>query len=249
MRVRISLKGKGQIPFNYNLALAGAIYGFIKRADLDLAYSIHSSTDYKFFTFSWLRIPERKISEKGIFVNGNAHFFVSSPIGRMVTAFIEGLFERPYIEIDRTRFEVDTIKILKSPKFTRKMVFSTLSPIIVRTAEEESSHLRIIDLYPTDQKFYENLKSNLIEKYRKLYNDKKEDISFSKPISVKPVRIRIKNTFHRASHMIFEANGDSELLRLGYETGFGEKNSMGFGMVRISKRSKHSDAATYQRFG
>lgn len=73
MRTKISLKGKGQIPFNYNLALAGAVYGPIKRVDSDLAYSIHSSTDYKFFTFSWLQIPDREVTKKGIFVNGERH--------------------------------------------------------------------------------------------------------------------------------------------------------------------------------
>ena len=33
--------------------------------------------------------------------------------------------------------------------------------------------------------------------------------------------------------MKFVAHGDTELLKLGYEAGFGEKNSMGFGMVSI----------------
>jgi CRISPR-associated endoribonuclease Cas6 len=237
MRVRVSLEGTGQIPFNYNLALAGAVYGSIKRVDLDLAYSIHSSTEYKLFTFSWLRIPNRRISNNGIHVDGNAHFFVSSPIRRIITSFVEGLFQEPYVKIDHACFEVDTIKILKLPKFNGKMVFSTLSPIIVRTAKKENDKLRIIDLYPTNQEFYENLKSNLIKKYRKLYDAGKEDISFLRPSSTKPVRIKIKNTFHRASHMVFEASGDSELLQLGYEAGFGEKNSMGFGMVRTVKKA------------
>jgi CRISPR-associated endoribonuclease Cas6 len=32
--------------------------------------------------------------------------------------------------------------------------------------------------------------------------------------------------------MVFEASGNKELLKVGYQSGFGERNSMGFGMVK-----------------
>lgn len=236
MRVKVSLCGRGLIPFNYNLALAGAVYGPIKRADSDLAYSIHSSTGYKFFTFSFLQIPKRKISKKGIYVGDGAYFFVSSPKKEIIHCFVEGILENPEVVIDNVQFDVESVEIMKRPHFNGKTVFSTLSPIIVRTAKEENGDLRVIDLYPTQPKFYENLKSNLVNKYKMLYHIRKENISFSKPFSTKCKRIQIKNTFHRASFMVFEVGGDTELLELGYETGFGEKNSMGFGMVKITRR-------------
>jgi CRISPR-associated endoribonuclease Cas6 len=103
----------------------------------------------------------------------------------------------------------------------------------VRTAQEDNGNLRIIDLYPTDSLFYENLRNNLIKKYEIFYGEEKDAISFQKPFSTKPMRIKIRDTFHRASLMKFVAEGDSALLRLGYEAGFGEKNSMGFGMVKM----------------
>lgn len=235
MRVKVSLKGEGQIPFNYNLALAGAIYGNIKRVDSDLAYKIHSSIDYKYFTFSLLQIPKRKISSKGIYVEEDAYFLISSPIRDIATCFVEGILEKPEVRIDQVHFDVEKIEVLKNPEFNEVAVFSTISPIIVRTVHEEKGKLRIHDLYPTDIKFYENLRSNLIKKYKKLYNEERENILFSKPFSTKFMRIQIKNTYHRASLMVFEAKGDRKLLMLGYETGFGEKNSMGFGMVKVVK--------------
>ena len=236
MRVKITLRGKGLIPFNYNLALAGAVYGPIKRIDPDLAYSIHSSTCFKFFTFSWLQIPQGKTNKKGIFVDGHAHFFVSAPMREIISAFVEGILERPVVRIGGTVLHVETVEVLPQPQFNGAAVFSTLSPITVKTAEEKNGNLKIIDLYPTNPKFYENLKSNLIKKYKMLYNEERTNINFSKPSFTKPVQIRIKNTFHKASHMTFEAAGDTELLRLGYEAGLGGKNSMGFGMVQVAKR-------------
>jgi CRISPR-associated endoribonuclease Cas6 len=235
MRIKVSLNGRGLIPFNYNLALAGAVYGPIKRVDIDLASKIHSSTDYKYFTFSLLQIPDRKVSQQGIYVVNGCSFLVSSPLRDIVTCFVEGLLENPEVRIGRVHFDVESVEVLKMPEFNGNVTFSTVSPIIVRTAQKEDGRLRIIDLYPTDVKFYENLKSNLLKKYKSLYNEERDDITFSEPFSTKFKRVQIKNTYHRASLMKFCVNGDSSLLKLGYETGFGEKNSMGFGMVEMVK--------------
>ena len=167
-------------------------------------------------------------------------FLVSSPLREIVTCFVEGILEKPEVRIGRVRFDVETVEVLKMPEFNGNVTFSTVSPIIVRTAREENGRLRIIDLYPTDVKFYENLKSNLIKKYKCLHNEEKDEISFSAPFSTKFMRIQIKDTYHRASLMKFEVEGDSELLKLGYEAGFGEKNSMGFGMVRVVRNGTTS---------
>jgi len=52
-------------------------------------------------------------------------------------------------------------------------------------------------------------------------------------LNVKAKRIKLKDTFHRCSEMVFIAEGSRELLEVGYRAGFGSKNSMGFGMVKV----------------
>ncbi|WP_297465496.1 CRISPR-associated endoribonuclease Cas6, partial [Thermococcus sp.] len=42
----------------------------------------------------------------------------------------------------------------------------------------------------------------------------------------------------RAWHLVFRARGDEGLLRVGYLAGFGEKNSIGFGMVKVDGRRR-----------
>ncbi|WP_366939839.1 CRISPR-associated endoribonuclease Cas6 [Thermococcus sp.] len=42
--------------------------------------------------------------------------------------------------------------------------------------------------------------------------------------------------YQRAWHLVFRARGDEGLLRTGYLTGFGEKNSIGFGMSKVNGR-------------
>ncbi|MHA1827019.1 MAG: CRISPR-associated endoribonuclease Cas6, partial [Candidatus Heimdallarchaeaceae archaeon] len=42
----------------------------------------------------------------------------------------------------------------------------------------------------------------------------------------------------RAWHLVFKAYGDDELIKVGYQAGFGEKNSLGFGMVKVDKNKR-----------
>ncbi|WP_457548429.1 CRISPR-associated endoribonuclease Cas6, partial [Archaeoglobus sp.] len=93
---------------------------------------------------------------------------------------------------------------------------------------------RTFDLYPDDPKFYENLRRNLIRKFVALNGELPSNCELEvKPLRVKPKRIRVKNTYHRCVEMVFLAKGSKELLELGYKAGFGERNSMGFGMVKV----------------
>ena len=91
-----------------------------------------------------------------------------------------------------------------------------------------------MDLFPDKPKFYENLRRNLIRKHEAFYGEKPEDDELNlKVIDSKTKKIQIKNTSHRCVEMVFIAEGSKELLEIGYKAGFGERNSMGFGMVKV----------------
>ncbi|WP_048202244.1 CRISPR-associated endoribonuclease Cas6 [Methanocaldococcus bathoardescens] len=101
----------------------------------------------------------------------------------------------------------------------------------LKTMIETEDGLKTYDLLPNNSKFYENLKNNLKKKYEAFYNEKC-DMNFEFEIlKYKPKRMRIKDIYCRCSEMVFKVWGDYELIKFGYECGFGEKNSMGFGMV------------------
>ena len=96
MRLKINLKGKNnfKIPFNYNHIVSSIIYN--KIADLDLAHELHTSNSFKFFNFSQLNIPNRKIAKDGIISkDGVVNFYLSSPddllIKNLVSGFVDDL--------------------------------------------------------------------------------------------------------------------------------------------------------------
>lgn len=240
MRLEIILKGKNnfKVPFNYNHILSAIIYN--KIADLNFANELHSSKSFKFFTFSQIYIPKRRIVKDGIIAkDGVISFYISSPNDFLIKSLVDGFLEDLEINFQNQKLTIQKIEALKTPEFSSKSEFKTLAPIIVRTKKEIDGELKIWDLAPSD-KFFKSLKNNLIKKYIKFNNltktDKKINI-YSDMNFVKRKRISINKgnvtTHHRAYMMDLILEGDLDLIEFAYDVGIGEKNSMGFGMVKL----------------
>lgn len=240
MRLEIILKGKNnfKVPFNYNHILSAIIYN--KIADLNFANELHSSKSFKFFTFSQIYIPKRRIVKDGIIAkDGVISFYISSPNDFLIKILVDGFLEDLEISFQNQKLTIQKIEALKTPEFSSKSEFKTLAPIIVRTKKEIDGELKIWDLAPSD-KFFKSLENNLIKKYIKFNNltktDKKINI-YSDMNFVKRKRISINKgnatTHHRAYMMDLILEGDLDLIEFAYDVGIGEKNSMGFGMVKL----------------
>ncbi len=240
MRLEIILKGKNnfKVPFNYNHILSAIIYN--KIADLNFANELHSSKSFKFFTFSQIYIPKRRIVKDGIIAkDGVISFYISSPNDFLIKSLVDGFLEDSEISFQNQKLTIQKIEALKTPEFSSKSEFKTLAPIIVRTKKEIDGELKIWDLAPSD-KFFKSLENNLIKKYIKFNNltktDKKINI-YSDMNFVKRKRISINKgnatTHHRAYMMDLILEGDLDLIEFAYDVGIGEKNSMGFGMIKL----------------
>ncbi|MDI9619141.1 CRISPR-associated endoribonuclease Cas6 [Methanothermobacter sp.] len=240
LRIKIELKSDKRpfkIPYNYNHVVSAIIYRRI--ADIDLASQLHGGKGFKFFTFSQLNIPRRKAFKNFLLSeDGRFYFFISSPNVELIKSLVEGFIDKPEIDFLRGRVNVEYVEFLKPPEFRRNMKFKTLSPIIVKTVKEEDGVLRQWDVNPNDLKFYENLQKNLVRKYSEFHGGYDGDeylrvIPYQRSIKRKRIMIPKEDaeTYHRAYHMKFRIEGDPRLIEFGYDCGFGEKNSMGFGMV------------------
>ncbi len=240
MRLEIILKGKNnfKVPFNYNHILSAIIYN--KISDLNFANELHSSKSFKFFTFSQIYIPKRRIVKDGIIAkDGVISFYISSPNDFLIKSLVDGFLEDLEISFQNQKLTIQKIEALKTPEFSSKSEFKTLAPIIVRTKKEIDGELKIWDLAPSD-KFFKSLENNLIKKYIKFNNltktDKKINI-YSDMNFVKRKRISINKgnatTHHRAYMMDLILEGDLNLIEFAYDVGIGEKNSMGFGMIKL----------------
>ena len=244
MRLKINLKGKNnfKVPFNYNHILSSIIYN--KIVDLNLAHELHTSNSFKFFNFSQLNIPQRKMVKDGILSkNGKLNFYLSSPNNLLIKNLVSGFVDDLEIKFKNEKLTVEKIEALKTPNFSEKSEFKTISPINIRDMQEIDGELKRIDLAPSD-KFFKGIENNLIKKYC-IFNDiestDKKIKVYSEMANVKRKRITIPKgpdtTYHRAYMMDLILEGDMDLIEFAYDVGLGEKNSMGFGMIKyIEKR-------------
>ena len=223
MRLKISLASKMinyKIPFNYNHILSAIIYRKIE--DLELATKLHSSKDFKHFTFSQIYIPHRRIAKDGIISkDGKIEFYISSPNDHLIQSMVDGYLENQEVIFKGNNLMVEKVELLKKPSFKQKMKMKTMSPIIVRIKKKSKGKLKVWDLNPGDLQFYIGLQKNLIHKYTSFYNnyDGDEYVQIVPELeSVKRKRIIINKddseTYHRAYHMRFEIETDFKINRI-----------------------------------
>ncbi|ADT83448.1 CRISPR-associated endoribonuclease Cas6 [Thermococcus barophilus] len=242
MRFLIRLRNENlefKVPYNHLYYLQGLVYRRIQRVNPELSLSLHRPKVPKLFTFSLFMTKERhRMSGNNKYFIGRkeAFFYFSTAVPEIAEAFIGGLLQEPEVKLWGERFYVETVKALPEPISFSGKIYSTLSPIAVTTVKMQFGKPRHYDLGPDEPEFYENLKENLKQKYLLIYGKKPPEDFEIEVLSAKPKRFEVKpGIFQRAWHLIFRAYGDDELIRAGYLAGFGEKNSLGFGMVKVDE--------------
>ncbi|ASJ06666.1 CRISPR-associated endoribonuclease Cas6 [Thermococcus pacificus] len=228
-----------KIPFNHQHYLQGLIYRRIQRLNPELSLSLHRPKVPKLFTYSLFMAEKRELAgdRSGLLGHGHGFFYFSTAVPEIAEAFIGGLLENPEVELWGERFTVREVKALYEPEKLSGRKFVTLSPVAVTTRKVQFGRPKSYDLSPAEPEFYELIRENLREKYVHLHGERPPEEFEMKVLSAKPKRFEVKpGIFQTAWHLVFRAKGDEGLLRAGYLAGFGEKNSIGFGMVKVDGR-------------
>jgi len=239
------------LPLNYQYELSSWIYHALNSADPAFATWLHDKgyTDdrkqFKLFTFSNLVIPQRRIQADRLEIRSrDISMLISMLPDEMVSHFITGLFQDQSFtlgdRLTQVPLKVISVEGLAEPVFSGNMSFRVLSPLLISYKYPEERYARYLSpddaLYPV--LFFRNLK----EKYKAFM---KKEIHFHEQdgrieIQTEPRKkgILIKAGTPSESKIIgyqydFRIAAPVELLRLGYYTGFGEKNSMGFGCGEV----------------
>ena len=253
MRIQITCGiGKGiDLPINYNYFLTGIIYRFLKESDPQYAQFLHEdgyeleNRRFKLFTFSQLMAKRRDIRGERIHFRSPLTWYVSSSQDPFLQNFAASLMGTGVIQFERHSLRVQDVEVLRQPRLGPKMTFRCLSPITMSTKRERDGKLGTHYCLPDDPQFSELVRQNLIRKYEAVHQHPPEKKSFAmtfdqayidkregrvtRLVDYKGIKIRsIISPFHII--------GAPELIRVGYECGFGDKNSMGFGMVEALKQ-------------
>jgi CRISPR-associated endoribonuclease Cas6 len=239
------------LPINYQYEVAGWIYKTLEKGNKEYASWLHTngfaqgSKQFRLFTFSHFDVVKKKIMGDRIQINDPIISLQLSFLPEKSTEeFIKGVFAQQQFVLgdskSRVMFRVAGIELMPQPTFANKMVFETLSPLTVAIKNDEGKpHF----IEPCDPRMEQALYKNLCQKYLAYYVEEFEggaDVKFELLSTFRKRGIAIKAGTPQQTKVIgytyrFALTAPTELLKIGYAAGFGEKNSMGFGCVGVVK--------------
>lgn len=256
MRFKLSLELKPQvmgraIPINYQYELTAAIYKIMAKADSKYSMWLHDNgfisgnKKFKLFTFSHLIVPNYTIDKQRqrLIINSDyVEWYITFLPEKSTRQFIYGIFQEQTIEISDlvsgAAFRVREVQVMPSLEYAPVMEMETMSPICVsqRNGQGKTDYLS-----PESSCYSEGLLTGLLSKYRAMYGydyNGAATIDFRLLGQSKPVLVKIKantpeQTFVKGYQYRFRISLPEPLMQIAYESGLGEKCSMGFGMIKI----------------
>ena len=249
MRLRVCLEnGAGtRLPINYQEWLTAAVYGLLAASDADYARFLHDDgyadedgRRFKLFTFSWLRGTRRTVEGDTLrFAPGPLEWLIASPVEPFLMNLATGLLAAGMLRVGPATLPITQIETLPAPPLTQTTAFTCLSPVVAALPLPDG---RTRYLRPCDgDAFSEAVRRNLLRKHRLLHEEAPADDRFA--LAFDPAYLArtgggtklttFKNIRIVGAFCPFTVSGSVDLMRVGYETGFGEKNAAGFGMVDV----------------
>ena len=250
MRIQILADvGSGlTLPINYNHLLAGVIYRFLAESDPEYASFLHeegyriAEKRFKLFTFSQLMAERRRIRGDKIHFGSTLTWSVSSPVERFLSHFADTLLTEGSLSFGQRQLQIRDVTIPRIPRFQSEMQFRCLSPIVMTTTRERNGKQAMHYCLPEDPAFSELVRQNLIRKHEVIHGRLPSDDAFTLKFDKNYIArkqgsvtrlIDFKGIKVRGVLCPFRVSGNPALIQIGYECGFGDKNSAGFGMVEI----------------
>lgn len=259
------------IPLNYQYQLHSIVYKLTQESSQKYAEFLHeegfhwdvnSPKRFKLFTFSQLKVKPYYFTGNGFAGVREIEFIYSTAAEKNFEHLVYGLFAKQELCFrfgkSISRFQVQQVESLPEPQFTDSMKFVCLSPVTVSTKREKTDRtgleVHFLDyLNPAEKShFCENLFLNLTHKYQTLFHtpyngEDTFEFQFDPDYLIKrqgkiSKLIRFKKGINiKAFEAPFIIRANPELIKIGYQCGFGEKNSAGFGCVEIIKTLKHTE--------
>lgn len=250
MRIKILADvGDGlTLPASYNHLLTGVIYRFLGKSSSEYASFlhdegyIHAGKHFKLFTFSQLLAERRDIREGRIRFGSTLSWYVSSPVERFLSHFADTLLTEGYISLGQHQLQVKDVNVPRVPRFASEMVFRCLSPIVMTTVREHNGKKSMYYCRPDDDALSDLIRQNLLRKHEAIYDCPPQDDTLNFAFDQRYIQRRqgrvtrlvdYKGIKIKGILCPFRVSGSVALIQTGYECGFGDKNSAGFGMVEI----------------
>lgn len=235
-----------RLPLDYQYAVASLLYATLGSASAEFASKLHDTgyqadgRSFKLFTFSRIRTTNARVVEESLLLDSpEIELQISSPVAEFIKHLVSGLSKHDTFRIAIGSFRLAHAELVLAPQFKERMAFRALSPLTetVRAGQQHPSFLSLTDDWS------EIMQRNLLRKHEVLFGCQPDDTklvftwdkdyiaSAEKRGKRLSVLRDIRGTKIRGWLAPFTVEGSRALIELGYEAGFGARNSMGFGMA------------------
>lgn len=259
MRFKLTLQVQShalgrELPLNYSYECSAAIYRILSRSDENYSLWLHENgfitggKRFKLFTFSNFIVPQYGIDKQRqrlIIKSDTVEWFISFLPEKSTQQFIEGVFRQQGFQIadkiSGVEFQVREVQVMPPLNYQKEMCFETLSPVCVskRRDDGKSDYLS-----PSDPSYVRGLLTGLLARYDAYYGKEYEGevyCDFQVLNEPKSVLVKIKagtpqQTFVRGYRYRFKVSLPEPLMKIGYESGWGEKGAIGFGALGVYNR-------------
>lgn len=233
--MRIMLAFEPMSNFNYynidKYTIQGFIYNILKHTRFS---SFHSINGFKFFNFSNI-FPVNDF-EKG----KSKSIIISSPNSKFIKTIYHSLKSIDEFYLGKYKMIIKNLKIFDSCQNNR---FISSTPIVLYENNQTNTYFSFRKNQDFDF-FFNRIKDNAIKKYNAFYNDDYQtddnlfdSFEFSKEVSVRLNKnkndfIIIGSLWKNLEKKDFNnEKNNKKLYKFLLDTGLGEKNSLGFGMI------------------
>ncbi len=265
LKLILNCRPNSVLSLNYQYALQAVIYKVLESADPVFSHWLHeqgyetSGKNFKLFTFSELRGTPFFIDKirKTIQFQGNTLTWqVSFHVDEGVEKFVMGLFQNQTLEVvtpdGRTHFTVQGVEMLPPPPFTETMRFRATTPICIpeQTDTDKQPQYRSPEHENFERLFFTNLKNKHEASTLPMTNNPLPITNNPLPMTNHSLLIlsqprmkglsTYKKDLDRPIKTIgytfdFEVTAPVAWMKVGYDAGFGGKNSGGFGFCEVLK--------------
>jgi len=223
------------LPVDYRSGFMSIIKS-VTQSESSICYDIYfGHRVVKPYTFAVYFGKNSTIKNEYIFFNGHIQFNFKTNSKGILLWLYNHLYREKKFPLYNLVVEVKNINVIKEKIIeNNKIIFKTLSPLLVRSHENPNHYLcPKCENFDGDEKFYEAFKFNIKELLRNL-NIEYNEVKFT-PIRMKKITIKHMGMIFPAGAGIFQLDGIPEVLNLINQIGLGSRRTQGFGMVEVVK--------------
>ena len=216
-------------PYNYNYQVQSAILQKLKEVGAsdffhNTGFSGGEGKIFKGFVFGKLLGEHSHINGQMVFTD-TVSLEVRSPVFEFCDTLQRSFELNPKIRLFDSELKIYGANLNNYHINSDSVVCFTDSPVVVRIKSQ--------CIAPDNENFVPALKKNFYDKYRIMRNAPAGEIEITPLGNHKKIVTKYKGVVLEIYSGMYRIEGNSDSLEFLYNTGLGEKNSQGFGMLNV----------------